>query len=49
MKKYQKPTMKTASLEYEAVICTSGEHGMLGDGYADTQYGKARSIFDTSD
>ena len=23
MKKYQKPTVKTASLEYEVVICTS--------------------------
>ena len=23
MKKYQKPTVKTVSLEYEAIICTS--------------------------
>lgn len=48
MKKYQKPTIKTASLEYEAVICTSGEgtYGMLGSKNATHQYGKVRSVFD---
>ena len=34
MKKYQKPTIKTASLEYEAVICTSN----------DAMYGNINSV-----
>ena len=42
MKKYQKPTLKTVSLEYEAVICLSGN--ITDDGY-DTQYAKRQDSF----
>ena len=43
MKKYQKPTLKTGSLEYEAVICLSGN--ITDEGY-DTQYAKQFGTFD---
>ena len=42
MKKYQKPTLKTVSLEYEAVICLSGN--ITDTGY-DTQYAKRQDSF----
>lgn len=47
MKKYQKPTIKTASLEYEAVICTSNDamYGTMDNGVTSTQHAKRQDSF----